>query len=147
MLIRRLQNTKGRTDLRAEMESHLQERVAELCGSGWSESTARAEARRLFGNVQIKQEESREIWIARYWPEVWTDVRNDSRTLVSQPAFALAAVAALVLAIGFNSVLFSVYTLNCEFTVASFPPIEKCRGMNCDALNQSSVASKGVFKP
>lgn len=101
MLIRRLrywlQGNKRRTDLRSEMNSHLDERVAELRESGWSESAAQAEARRLFGNVQIKQEESREIWINRYWSEFWTDVRHGSRTLISQPAFTLAAVAALVL--------------------------------------------------
>ena len=73
MLTRRLrywlQSTKRRTALRVEMEHHLEEKVAELRGAGWSESDARAEARRLFGNFEIKQEESHEIWIARCWSE------------------------------------------------------------------------------
>ena len=113
MLIRRvrywLQSSRKRIDLRNEMESHLQERVAELQASGWSEAAAQAEARRLFGNLQVRQEESREIWIARYWSEFWADIRHGSRTLIRQPAFTIAAVAALVLGIGFNAVLFNVY--------------------------------------
>lgn len=91
------------------MESHLHERAAELRELGWSESEAQAEARRLFGNVQLKQEDSQEVWIARYWWEFWSDVRRGSRGLLAQPAFALAAGAALVLGIGLNAVLFNIY--------------------------------------
>jgi len=113
MLLRRLRfwldSAQREAALRAEMELHIEEKTAELIGEGWSESAARAEARRRFGNFGLKQEESREVWIARYWSEFWHDIRFGARTLIAQPGFTLPAVLALVLGIGINAILFNVY--------------------------------------
>ena len=58
--------------LREEMELHLAEQAAELEADGWTREDARAEARRRFGNVGLKHEESREIWMSRFASElVW----------------------------------------------------------------------------
>ena len=77
MLIRRLRYwltaRQRQAELRTEMESHLEEKISELQQSGMSAPRANAEARRLFGSMALKQEESREIWIARQWSvRLWT---------------------------------------------------------------------------
>ena len=58
---------------------------------------------------RLKQDESREIWVARYWTDFWHDVRYGARALLEQPGFAAAALAALVLGVAVNAVLFSVF--------------------------------------
>jgi predicted permease len=113
MLIRRvkywLSTAQRDAALRAEMELHIEEKAAELTDQGWNESDARAEARRRFGNLGMKQQESREIWIARYWSDFWQDIRYGARQLIAQPGFTLAAVLALVLGIAVNAILFNVF--------------------------------------
>ena len=67
MLIRRLrywmESARRSEALREEMELHLAEKAAELQADGMTPECARAEARRRFGNVGLKHEESREIWM------------------------------------------------------------------------------------
>jgi predicted permease len=113
MLLRRirywLESGKRAAALREEMELHIEEKAAELRDRGLSERDALSEARRRFGNVPLKQEESRDVWIMRWWSEVCQDVRYGVRTLSSQFGFTFAAVLTLVLGIGVNAVFFNVY--------------------------------------
>ncbi|MGC4056323.1 MAG: ADOP family duplicated permease [Paludibaculum sp.] len=95
--------------LQEEMALHLEEKIEELRETGLSEQEARAAAQRAFGNLLIRQEDSREVWIARYWAEFWQDLRYGARSLAAQPAFTTAAVLALVLGIGVNAFSFNVY--------------------------------------
>ena len=92
MLIRRLrywrESVRRSEALREEMELHLAERAAELQADGMTSERARAEARRRFGNVGLKQEESREIWITRFWSELGQDVRYGCRTMTANKAFS-----------------------------------------------------------
>ena len=48
-------------------------RRAENRDGGLSKSDAQLEARRLFGNLTRKQEEARDIWITRYWQNLWQE--------------------------------------------------------------------------
>src|SRR5206468_6568347 len=84
--------------LREEMELHLAEKAAELEADGMTAERARAEARRRFGNVGLKHEESREIWMTRFWSELGQDVRYGCRTMTANKAFS--ALAVLTLALG-----------------------------------------------
>ena len=54
-----IESAKRSEALREEMELHLAEKAAELQADGMTAERARAEARRRFGNVGLKHEESR----------------------------------------------------------------------------------------
>jgi predicted permease len=94
--------------LREEMELHLAEKAAELEADGMTAESARAEARRRFGNVGLKQEESREIWITRFWSQLGQDIRYGFRTLNANKAFSALAVLSLALGIGANTAIYSL---------------------------------------
>ena len=69
---------------------------------------ARAEARRRFGNVGLKHEDSREIWIKRFWWELGQDVRYGCRNMTANKAFSALAVLSLALGIGANTTIYSL---------------------------------------
>src|SRR5213082_2159563 len=93
--------------LREEIELHLAEKAAELQADGMTAERARAEARRRFGNVGIKREESREIWMTRFLSELVQDVRYGLRTMSANKAFSALAVLLLALGIGANTAIYS----------------------------------------
>jgi macrolide transport system ATP-binding/permease protein len=93
--------------LREEMELHLAEKAAELEADGMTPECARAEARRRFGNVGLKHEESREIWMTRFLSELGQDVRYGCRTMTANKAFSALAVLSLALGIGANTTIYS----------------------------------------
>jgi predicted permease len=89
------------------MELHLAEKAAELEADGMTAECARAEARRRFGNVGLKQEESREIWMTRFWSELGQDIHYGFRTMAANKAFSALAVLSLALGIGANTTIYS----------------------------------------
>src|SRR5574340_190283 len=111
MLIRRLRywmkSAKRSAALREEMELHLAEKAAELEADGMTRECARAEARRRFGNVGLKHEESREIWMTQFFSELGQDIRYGCRTMAANKAFSALAVLSLALGIGANTAIYS----------------------------------------
>src|SRR5881392_3764380 len=111
MLIRRLrywiESARRSEALCEEMELHLAEKAAELEADGMTAERARAEARRRFGNIGLKQEESREIWMTRFLSELGQDVRYGIRTMITNKAFSALAVLSLALGIGANTTIYS----------------------------------------
>src|ERR1700722_4279227 len=93
--------------LREEIELHLAEKAAELQAFGMTVERARAEARRRFGNVGQKQEESREIWMIRLLSELGQDIRYGCRTMTANKSFSALAVLSLALGIGANTTIYS----------------------------------------
>lgn len=94
--------------LREEVELHLEEKALELQADGMTAEQARLEARRRFGNVGLKLEESREIWITRFWSELGQDVRYGFRAILTNKAFSALAVLSLALGIGANTAIYSL---------------------------------------
>src|SRR6202171_5985372 len=111
MWIRRLrywiESAKRSEALREEMELHLAEKASELQADGMTAERAGAEARRRFGNVGLKHEESREIWMTRFCSELGQDVRYGCRTMTANKAFSALAVLSLALGIGANTTIYS----------------------------------------
>ncbi len=93
--------------LREEMELHLAEKAAELEADGMTPECARAEARRRFGNVGLKHEESREIWMTQFLSELGQDIRYGFRTMAANKTFSALAVLSLALGIGANTTIYS----------------------------------------
>jgi macrolide transport system ATP-binding/permease protein len=111
-MLRRLrywtENASRSEALHEEMELHLAETAAELEADGMTAERARAEARRRFGNVGLKHEESREIWMTRFLSELGQDVRYGCRTMAANKAFSALAVLSLALGIGANTAIYSL---------------------------------------
>ncbi|HTM51013.1 MAG TPA: ABC transporter permease [Bryobacteraceae bacterium] len=103
-----MENTSRSAALREEMELHLAEKAEELEADGLTPERARAEARRRFGNLGLKHEESREIWMTRFLSELEQDVRYGFRAMASNKAFSALAVLSLALGIGANTAIFSL---------------------------------------
>jgi hypothetical protein len=102
-----MENARRTEELREEVELHLAEKAAELEADGMTPDRARAEARRRFGNVGLKREESREIWMTRFWLELSQDVRYGVRMMTANKAFSALAVLSLALGIGANTTIYS----------------------------------------
>src|SRR5213595_2191478 len=98
-----IESAKRSEALREEMELHLAEKAAELQADGMTAERARAEARRRFGNVGLKHEESR----TRFWSELGQDVRYGCRTMTANKAFSALAVLSLALGIRANTAIYS----------------------------------------
>src|SRR5215467_16164382 len=103
-----IENASRSEALHEEMELHLAEKAAELEADGMTAERARIEARRRFGNVGLKHEESREIWMTRFWSELGQDIRYGFRTMIANKAFSALAVLSLALGIGANTAIYSL---------------------------------------
>lgn len=103
-----IESTRRSAALCEEMELHLAEKAAELEADGMPADAARSEARRQFGNVGLKHEESREIWMTRLLTELGQDLRYGLRTMLANKAFSALAVLSLALGIGANTAIYSL---------------------------------------
>lgn len=95
-------------DIAEEIQQHVEEKIAELVSRGMSTEEASYEAERVFGNVALIEERSREVW---GWPlldSLWSDGVYSVRQLRRSPGFALTVVATLAAGIAASIAMFAV---------------------------------------
>jgi predicted permease len=104
------------SEVRDEFAFHLDMRAAELVRDGMTESEARQQAMREFGDVARGAQAcatagvavERRRTLARLADEFRQDVRFALRLLVRSPGFSAAAILTLAVAIGGNTAIFGV---------------------------------------
>src|SRR6185295_7234443 len=82
-------------DLAEEIQQHIELRRESLVAQGMDPVRAKYEARRQFGNITRKREESRDMWGFPTIDNWLTDVRYALRLLRRAPMFATIAISSL----------------------------------------------------
>ena len=100
--------TRQESDLREELQLHLERETDRLHASGLSRDAARLQATRLFGGVEQIKEDCRDARGTAALDTLARDVRYGLRRLVRDWRFTAPAVLILGLAIGANTAIFSV---------------------------------------
>jgi predicted permease len=109
---RRLWNVVRRRELDRELQDEVETHLAlieeEARASGKSDDAARQHARLRFGSPVAHREQALDGVIATWVESTWKELGFAARRLVRSPAFTIAAVLTLALAIGANAAIFAV---------------------------------------
>src|SRR5205809_2866255 len=95
-------------DLDRELEAHLELAADERLEAGLPLREAQLAARREFGSVALTKEELRDMRPGATLERVWQETRFAGRRLLRSPAFTVATVLTLALAIAANASIFAV---------------------------------------
>ncbi len=97
-----------KTDLDAEIESHLAMAAADRRERGATAESASAEASREFGNVALVKEITRESWGWVWLERLQQDLKYALRQLRRSPGFAASVIGTLALGIAATAAMFTV---------------------------------------
>src|SRR4051794_40791182 len=99
---------KRESELREELQFHLQEEAEERTAAGLNPEDAYYAARRDLGNMALVMEDTRSAWRRTMLETVWQDLRFAARALHKNAAFSVAAVLILSLGFGATTAVFTV---------------------------------------
>src|SRR5215472_8474922 len=97
------------TDLREELQVHLQEEAEQRRRDGLAEDEARWAARRDLGNLALVEEDTRAAWGWTRLEQLGRDAGYGLRQIRRNPLFSAIAIATLALGIGGITAMFSVF--------------------------------------
>jgi putative ABC transport system permease protein len=103
-----LHRDRADRELAEEMQAHLEMQAEENEAEGMPADEARYAARRQFGNATLLKEESRALWGWRFCDVLAQDLRFAARLIRRNPGFSAIAILTLGLAIGGNTLVFSL---------------------------------------
>ena len=100
-------------ELDAELRYHVERLTQDYIRDGLSPSEAQRRARLEFGGLEQVKEECRDARGTRWLHELVQDLSFSARLLTKERLFTAAAVLALGLGIGVNSMLFTIVNASC----------------------------------
>ena len=95
-------------ELSEEIREHLEEKIDDLVAGGMSREEATYAARREFGNVNLVEENGRDVWRWLSIETFFADVRYGLRMLLRNPVFTVVGLLTIAIGIGANAAVFSV---------------------------------------
>jgi putative ABC transport system permease protein len=94
--------------LRSEIQTHLDEQIAEHVRAGMSPAEARAAALRDFGPMSQIEEECRDVRRVTFLTNLAQDLRYTGRALRRQPLLVCAATMSIAIAVSANATVFNL---------------------------------------
>jgi predicted permease len=133
-------------EMRAEMQFHLQARIADLVEGGMRPAEAERQARMEFGTVDALQDDCRQSRGLRFIDTTTQDVRYATRLMRKTPGFTAAAIISLALGIGANTAIFSLVEAVMLRTLPVNQPGELFFLAHGTADNPGTSSNYGLFE-